>query len=226
MNKQSKINIPAFITLGLIMFILSIGFISSANPHDIPTTVGLNIQGSSVPHLIPINKNLTFNFHVYNASNGMPVRSGITCYMHIYNATGNHIANLKTSTVLDDFDYEFIVTSNNFTTIGNFSNIIQCNSSNQGGATGTEFNTYNSSIIKVASPSQLFNIDLTLFQNNIILIILFILAIVLFGFKQYLFSGVMLLFGGILMAFNGINLIISMIIMVLGITILYQEQND
>ncbi len=75
----------------------------------------------------------SFKVHVFNGTNGLPVTTGIECYLHLYNANYSHIAELKSNTISHQFDYEFNVGADNFTTPGYYPFVYQCNNSNTGG---------------------------------------------------------------------------------------------
>lgn len=75
-----------------------------------------------------------FNFHVFNISNGLPITAKITCYFHLYNSTGKHQLIMTEDTPVEVFDYSFNVTGGNFTEIGVYSYILQCDGvTGQGG---------------------------------------------------------------------------------------------
>ena len=111
--------------------------------------------------ILEINKNYTFFFHVFNMSDGMPV--GVTdtnCSFHLYNETGEHaidfgnIVNDGTHGVINEWG--ILVTGGNFTKTGDYSYIVQCNSSVLGGyenvgfsvtTTGYEITTGNAILI-------------------------------------------------------------------------------
>lgn len=83
---------------------------------------------------IKLNTTTTFNFHVFNLTDGVPINSGITCYFHLYNSTGNHVYTKHDVTTTDHtFDYNIKVNGNNFSTIGGYGYVFQCNSSKLGG---------------------------------------------------------------------------------------------
>ena len=69
------------------------------------------------------------HIHVFNASSGIPMILNTTCFLHMYNRTGDHILRLNTSTVESNFDYEFKIGAMNFSYIGLYSFIAQCQNS-------------------------------------------------------------------------------------------------
>lgn len=81
--------------------------------------------------ILKSNQNQTFNFHVFNISNGLLIIADTQCFFHLYNSSGGHIVILNTSTISDDLDYEFQVLGGNFS-VGTYSYITQCNNSDAG----------------------------------------------------------------------------------------------
>lgn len=83
---------------------------------------------------IPLNTTLDLDFHVFNISNGLPVNQGISCDLHLYNGTTGHSVYYYTVTnPIYQYDYEFIVDAGNFSLVGDYSYVIQCNNSVLGG---------------------------------------------------------------------------------------------
>ena len=90
------------------------------------------------------NNSLTFNYHLYNSTNGLPIISGVSCTFHLYDQQGSHKYELDPITTFDDkYDIEIKVAAGNFTK-GFYDSILQCNTSNAlgsgiGGFTKDEF---------------------------------------------------------------------------------------
>lgn len=84
-------------------------------------------------------RNFEFEFHVYNISNGRPITDEITCYFHLYNTSGKHVYEAEDSTVSHMFDYSFDVMGTNFSRIGEYAYVVQCNNSGLGGFVETNF---------------------------------------------------------------------------------------
>ncbi len=103
------------ILLGLILSIFIISFISAVPPITTTQqfTTGYNIQ---IPqdNILKVNENYTFDFHVFNISNGEPVLSGISCIFHLYDDIGEHISILNTSVPDVHGDYSFFLDKGNF----------------------------------------------------------------------------------------------------------------
>lgn len=81
-----------------------------------------------------------YTFHVFNISTGLPINKNVSCYLHIYRQDYISHVHIATTTAVDhDYDYEFLVSGGNFTELGDYSYIIQCNSSTLGGFENIEF---------------------------------------------------------------------------------------
>jgi hypothetical protein len=88
-----------------------------------------------IDEVIKQNADYEFEFHVFNISNGLPVTSDITCYFHLYNSTGKHQLEMTDDTASHNFDYSFFVTGGNFTELGEYYYIAQCDGvTGQGGS--------------------------------------------------------------------------------------------
>jgi hypothetical protein len=81
----------------------------------------------------------TLHFHVYNTSGHLQT-TGTTCSLHIYNTTGNHILENE-SLLVDSNSKEFYYKiSGKFTeTIGEYSYLIACNNTKEGGFVSTAY---------------------------------------------------------------------------------------
>lgn len=91
-------------------------------------TEGYEIQFPAEFDLVQ-NQNYTFSFHVFNISNGKAINetnSATTCNFHLFDNASNHLVQIQKNTVADFFDYKFLVVGGNFSTIGSYSYIIQC----------------------------------------------------------------------------------------------------
>lgn len=120
--------------LCMVFLFAFIPFVQSAPPVTSVQqfTEGLYLKYPS-DQIIKQNMPYEFEVHVYNISNGMPITTGITCYFHLYNSTGKHQLELTDSTPSHVFDYSFNVLAGNFTEVGDYYYIVQCNSTSLGG---------------------------------------------------------------------------------------------
>ena len=88
-------------------------------------TVGIEIRQPALS-VGKFGENIYPHAHIFNASNGLSINTSTTCYLHLYNRTGNHILIQSSSTVEDGFDYGFDIGAGNFSYIGLYSFILQC----------------------------------------------------------------------------------------------------
>ena len=130
-------NVFLFILIGIFL-ISSISFVSSAKQvPEFPD--GFTLRLPQVETFKQYDSADSY-VHVFNTSNGMPIISGTSCYWHLYNETGSHIAIGFDSTVdAQGFDYEFEIDGANFSKLGQYSFIIQCNNSIGGGFVAGSF---------------------------------------------------------------------------------------
>jgi hypothetical protein len=91
------------------------------------------------------NQTYDFYFHVYNNTNGMPLynNTALTCKFHLYNNNGEHLF-VKDMTnanfdIIHPADIEIVVAAGNFSRIGEYNWIWQCNTSNGGGFIANDF---------------------------------------------------------------------------------------
>lgn len=106
--------------------------------------VSLNTEGLQIEYSKTFdhqyNQPLNLNFHTFNTTDGYPINNGISCDLHLYNSSGDHIF-VDTQTQTDViYDFEFIVTADNFTNIEQMSYIVNCNDSKVGGFVSAPLN--------------------------------------------------------------------------------------
>jgi len=88
---------------------------------------------------IKANSDYTFNTHVYNVTGRLLSNSATSCYLHVYNHSGVHTVSTNMSYDSEDSEFYYLVNKNNFSKIGFYSYIIQCNSSSYGGSVSGNF---------------------------------------------------------------------------------------
>lgn len=133
-----RLNIVKFLLVG--MFLLVGTILISAVPPVQTTVTGDNSFTLKYPAdtILKQNQDYRFEFHVYNTSDGLPITSGINCYFHLFNSSGKHLIELESSSP-DLFDYSFDVDGGNFSEVGDYCYVAQCNSSTQGGYVSVPF---------------------------------------------------------------------------------------
>lgn len=117
------------------------------------------------------NSPFEFEFHVYNLSDGYPITSGIGCYFHLYNPLGGHQFEGYDDTPSHNFDYAFDLDGNNFTRVGTYSYVIQCN--------GTSYGGYEEVFLEVTPTGRTFEIkNANLFFSALVFLsLMFILSV-------------------------------------------------
>ncbi len=129
-----KIKPKKYIFFFLLLILFSFNCYA-ASPFDLVSShsgdTGLEINS---PPFATIQQNTAFEFeiHLFNESNGAYITDA-DCFFHLYNSTGKHIAELNDSTPNHKFDFSFNVGGGNFSKIGDYAYVIQCNTSYGGG---------------------------------------------------------------------------------------------
>jgi hypothetical protein len=133
MKQNKKPLLLSFVSIFLFLFFLNLVVAQGSPP--VFVSEGTDDFELKVPVISTLRQHQVYEFevHVYNKSNGVPIISGISCYFHLYNSTGNHLLEMEDTTASHTFDYSFPVTGRNFSELGHFPFVIQCNSSTQGG---------------------------------------------------------------------------------------------
>jgi hypothetical protein len=100
---------------------------------SITSTDGLTINYPE-QNILRQNADFRFNFHVFNTSNGLPINvTTLNCFFHLYNASGKHIYVQNTFVVDRNWDAQVVINGANFSRLGEYSYIFQCNNSWRGG---------------------------------------------------------------------------------------------
>lgn len=123
------------ILFSLIFLILICGVLAIKPSQTFTGLEGLELR-SPQAEFIKQNENVKLNMHVFNLSNGLPVvNTSASCHLHLYNSSGNHI--FDDDIPFGDVDYDFTaeIPASNFSEVGFYSFIAQCNTSRFGGFT-------------------------------------------------------------------------------------------
>lgn len=119
----------------LLLFMLSfcLGLISAVPPFQTGTfEEGITIQYPPNSY-IKTGEDITFNFHIYNTSNGVQLDNNtVNCSFHLYNKSGVQILENDYLSFSDD-DFYLTVKGGNFTKDGAYSYIVTCISGTSGG---------------------------------------------------------------------------------------------
>jgi hypothetical protein len=134
MSKANMSKKYSFLILSLIFLFAILPLVASAPPvtTNQQFTTGYQLKYPS-DQVLKQSMPYEFEVHVFNISDGYPITSGISCYFHLYNSTGKHQLELTDATTSHNFDYSFDVGAGNFSKVGDYYYIIQCNSSSLGG---------------------------------------------------------------------------------------------
>jgi hypothetical protein len=122
-----------YIFLVGILILFSLNFVSAIPPvlQDSNFATGYEIE---IPFIgtLKQNQDFTFNFHLFNQSNGYPIdNSSTNCYFDLYNSSGVHLIEtiVPHENSIKVNEWELKVLGGNFSSIGQYGYIIQCNSS-------------------------------------------------------------------------------------------------
>jgi len=116
----------------LVFSLILLPLVYAAPPQASAAEYGFDVR-SGVSNNIPLNQDYDFHVHIFNSSNGVPIIENAGCYFHLYNVNGKHIYEGYDGEVSHDFDFGFDVDKGNFSRIGEFEYIIQCNNTESGG---------------------------------------------------------------------------------------------
>lgn len=135
------------IVLTLVLFLLCLNFVSSQPFITGEFLKGLTIE-SPVQEYIKQGEDHDFYFHVFNTSNGKYISdpAEADCFFHLYNESGKHIVEMKLPTYSSLFGSEWKadIKGDNFSHIGEYNFIVQCNTSYAGGFSEVTFRVSNS----------------------------------------------------------------------------------
>ena len=128
----------------LIIFIMFFSIIDAQPPFAQPQ----NLLGGYEIKIPPFdifqqNKNVNLNFHLFNLSNGVPIDNSSTdCFLHLYKSNGDQILDIEVpheSFQTINNEWEILILGNNFSEVGDYGYIIQCNSTSLGGFESISF---------------------------------------------------------------------------------------
>lgn len=121
-----------YIFLYVILFALVVIGASAQPPfQEFSGTTGYEIEYPFVEYIAQ-DSGFDFHFHIFNQSNGVPIdNTSTTCIFHLYNSTGNHIHTGRDATLSNDYDFAFDIDGANFSDVGIYSYMVQCNSTTE-----------------------------------------------------------------------------------------------
>jgi hypothetical protein len=116
--------------------------VQSAQPQVlVPTaSTGISIE-HPISDLIFFNQSHEFNFHLYNSSNGKPIlnTTTIVCIFHLYNSSGVDIFEDDDVKPKNQYDWMIMISAENFSYVGQYAYVFQCNTSDIGGFYAHDF---------------------------------------------------------------------------------------
>jgi len=150
----------------LVLFFVMIPIVLSANVQtNINLEVGYEIQFPPFD-IIKQNTDFNFNVHVFNKSDSLKVDNSTTdCRFHLYNSSGVEILDEEMVMQSNLFDYELIVGGGNFSYVGDYAFIVQCNSSNYGGFVSVPIEVTETGLIP---------------ENNLMAVVIAIIGLIIF----------------------------------------------
>ena len=140
--EQKKVlkSLKQIIFLAIFVFCI-VPFVSSAPPFSTSTSTTGYVLAFSEVDIIKVNTPFDVNIHVFNVSNGNPIPASTTlnCTLHLYNQTGDHIYDgrmIRYTQSDHGVQNEFVtrLTKGNFSSTGTYELLVQCNSTDLGGA--------------------------------------------------------------------------------------------
>ena len=139
-------------------------------------------EGYTIEHIqigtFKTNQNINFDAHVFNISNGKMVTNTTSeCMFYLHNSSGYHLLENEPMTyhTLESY-WNYEVSGGNFSKVGSYSYLIQCNETSYGGFTSAGFDiTYNGIVLTQAQST----IYIPLF-----LFLIFVFIITILGIKQ------------------------------------------
>lgn len=142
------------LTLIFVTIFLALAFCVSAQPPFTEVQVtdapgGLILE---YPRYLYIQQgqNFTLHTHVINASNGVIITNETTyCFLHLYDKYGRHV--LQENMSYEGVEFELYISEGNFTDLGIYAYIIQCNGTEGGGFDAGNFEVTDTGKVKVNS---------------------------------------------------------------------------
>jgi len=147
---------------------------AKTEPQIVFTEQGLAIE---YPAYIHHEQNTHFNLHthVINSSNGIIIDNTSTkCFIHIYNITGDHIVKLDMGYSAVDPEFELYIGAGNFSKLGSYAYIIQCNGTEGGDFVRGFFEITEDGMPQKVLSDSTSSISITVFILVIMFVILFI----------------------------------------------------
>jgi hypothetical protein len=150
----------------LILLLVFISLLVVVQAQGLPTQVNANTNiGYDIRYpeysLARVNTTFVLHTHVYNRSTGLPLdNSSVACFLHLYTPDGNQQSSMKLDFEREPFpigEFEKTILGTNFSFLGTYAYVIQCNSTVFGGfASGIFDVTYSGRGIDVSESLLVF----------------------------------------------------------------------
>jgi hypothetical protein len=126
------------LTLIFVTIFLALAFCVSAQPHFAEPQIGQATEGLIIEYpqykYIKQGQNFTLHTHVIDGLNGTIITNETTyCFLHLYDKFGRHILQENMSFSDNGVEFELYISEGNFTDLGLYAYIIQCNGTQGGG---------------------------------------------------------------------------------------------
>lgn len=122
------------VALSVLLLFLSLAVVSAAPPFAQTSDTAMQIEYPKIT-VIKQGSPYEFSIHVINDTNRLTNKT-VQCFLHLYDHIGSHIRYGNTSMQFDDspqygLDFYKVVSGKNFTSIGTYAYVIECNSTAQ-----------------------------------------------------------------------------------------------
>lgn len=126
-------NLLIFVTI-----VLALAFCVSAQPPFAEPQIGQATEGLIIEYpqymYIQQGQNFTLHTHVIDGLNGTIITNETTyCFLHLYDKYGRHVLQENMSWSENGLEFELYISEGNFTDLGVYAYIIQCNGTEGGG---------------------------------------------------------------------------------------------
>ena len=169
------------LTAFIFIFIFSVSLVIAPPPVQTNTVIdtGVTIQYPKFEAL-KTNQDFTFHFHTFNATSGFPLtNTSLSCTFHLYNDLGKHIFEDNGGVGYDSnlIEWAVFIDGSNFSTIGNYAYIFECNSSSVGGFLSAPLMVSNTNVSSTTA-NAIFHTLITFFIFALFVMILYLNIII------------------------------------------------
>ena len=131
-----------FLLLVVMFMFFSLPLIPAQPPQATQIVINLETGYSIVPPQIfihEVSQPIHLHFHVFNISNGVRVNNdSVNCSFELFNKSGDHLFQIEELAFTDN-EWEIVIREGNFSTLGTYSYITECNDISIGGFISVDF---------------------------------------------------------------------------------------